>query len=95
MPADRETLTRWLRDLNLGEAQTWRLVSGLILFSFALTHFLNHALGHISIQSMEEVQAVRQGNVTPRKPSSRARVSARSIVECRHSSTCRTTSGAT
>ena len=46
---------------RLAEAQTWRLISGLILFAFALTHFLNHALGHISIEAMEEVQEVRRG----------------------------------
>ena len=60
MPAHRRTLSRWIRDLRLREEQTWRLVSGLVLLSFALTHFLNHALGHISIQTMEEVQAVRR-----------------------------------
>ena len=60
--ADRaRRLRRSVRDLRLAEAQTWRLISGLILFAFALTHFLNHALGHISIQTMEEVQAVRRG----------------------------------
>jgi adenylate cyclase len=32
--------------------QRLRLVSGLILFSFALTHFLNHAAGLISIETM-------------------------------------------
>ena len=35
--------------------QRLRLISGLILFLFALTHFLNHALGLISI-----VPAVRE-----------------------------------
>jgi len=44
----------------LGEAQTWRLISGLILLSFVLTHFLNHALGHISVETMEEVQLFRR-----------------------------------
>jgi adenylate cyclase len=33
--------------------QNARLVSGLILFAFALTHFLNHALGLISLGAME------------------------------------------
>ncbi len=41
--------------------QLWRLVSGLVLFSFALTHFLNHALGHISVETMEAAQAWRRG----------------------------------
>src|SRR5687767_5504834 len=41
-------------------AQRWRLVAGLVLFAFALTHFLNHALGHISVDAMETVQDVRR-----------------------------------
>jgi adenylate cyclase len=36
-----------------------RLASGLILFTFALTHFLNHALGLFSIDLMEQVRDVR------------------------------------
>ncbi len=36
-----------------------RLVSGLILFSFALTHLLNHAVGLISLDAMEQVRLVR------------------------------------
>jgi adenylate cyclase len=60
MAAKARALARWVRDLHLREAQTWRLASGLVLFTFALTHFLNHALGHVSIQTMEEVQAVRR-----------------------------------
>lgn len=36
--------------------QRLRLASGLILFAFALTHFLNHALGLISLEAMEVVQ---------------------------------------
>src|SRR5262247_292353 len=31
-----------------------RLVSGLILFSYLLTHYANHALGNISLRAMEE-----------------------------------------
>ena len=42
-------------------AQRWRLASGLVLFAFALTHFLNHALGHVSVELMEAVQAWRRG----------------------------------
>jgi adenylate cyclase len=36
-----------------------RLASGLILFAFALTHFLNHALGLFSIDLMETARDVR------------------------------------
>jgi adenylate cyclase len=40
-------------------AQRLRILSGLILFSFVLTHFLNHALGIWSIPAMDAVQAWR------------------------------------
>jgi adenylate cyclase len=40
-------------------AQRLRIGSGLVLFTFALTHFLNHALGLFSIDAMEAVQEWR------------------------------------
>src|SRR3954463_13380529 len=45
----------WLRN-----PQTWRLASGLVLFAFVLTHFLNHALGHVSLEVMQQGQAIRR-----------------------------------
>jgi adenylate cyclase len=39
--------------------QQIRLVSGLILFAFAATHFLNHSLGLFSIDAMMEAQSWR------------------------------------
>ncbi|MGQ0672516.1 MAG: adenylate/guanylate cyclase domain-containing protein [Hyphomicrobium sp.] len=39
--------------------QRLRLVSGLILFAFAATHFLNHALGLISVDAMLAAQQWR------------------------------------
>ena len=39
--------------------QRLRLASGLVLFAFALTHFLNHAVGIVSLGAMEAVQDVR------------------------------------
>lgn len=39
--------------------QRLRLVSGLILFTFAATHFLNHSLGLFSLDWMQEVQQWR------------------------------------
>ena len=39
--------------------QRLRIFSGLILFAFVLTHFLNHALGIWSIDAMDAVQAWR------------------------------------
>ncbi len=40
-------------------AQKLRLGSGLVLFAFALTHFLNHGLGLIDLESMHELQKWR------------------------------------
>lgn len=39
-----------------GTAQRLRLASGLVLFTFALTHFLNHSLGLFSIDAMHAFQ---------------------------------------
>src|SRR5215204_5506016 len=47
----------WL--LRLHSPQTWRLASGLVLFAFVLTHYLNHALGLVSLDAMEDAQAAR------------------------------------
>lgn len=46
---------------SLRAPQKWRLVSGLILFSFVLLHFINHALGHVSVDAMEAMQSWRRG----------------------------------
>ncbi|WMS41477.1 adenylate/guanylate cyclase domain-containing protein [Acuticoccus sp. MNP-M23] len=40
--------------------QRLRLASGLVLFAFVLTHYLNHALGLYSVEVMEAVGAVRR-----------------------------------
>jgi adenylate cyclase len=40
--------------------QRLRLVSGLVLLAFAATHVLNHALGLISLEAMQEMQAWRK-----------------------------------
>jgi ferredoxin len=39
--------------------QKLRLVSGLILLAFAATHFLNHALGLVSLEIMHDAQRLR------------------------------------
>ena len=41
------------------QLQRARLISGLVLFTFALTHFLNHAVGLIHIETMHEIQRYR------------------------------------
>ena len=40
--------------------QRLRLSSGLVLFTFAATHFLNHALGLVSLDAMQAMQAWRK-----------------------------------
>ncbi len=40
--------------------QRLRLISGLVLFTFAATHFLNHALGLVSLEAMQAMQAWRK-----------------------------------
>jgi adenylate cyclase len=46
----------YLRGDNL---QRLRLGSGLVLFAFAATHFLNHALGLLGLELMHQAQALR------------------------------------
>jgi len=40
--------------------QRLRLVSGLVIFAFVATHFLNHALGLVSLEAMQAMQAWRK-----------------------------------
>ena len=40
--------------------QRLRLASGLVLLTFAATHFLNHALGLVSLEAMQGMQAWRK-----------------------------------
>jgi adenylate cyclase len=39
--------------------QRLRLASGLVLFTFAGTHFVNHAMGLVSLEAMHQVQDMR------------------------------------
>ena len=45
----RERLTTFLRGISLRQV---RLVSGVILFAYLVSHFLNHALGNISLEAL-------------------------------------------
>jgi adenylate cyclase len=49
--AIRRTTREWF---SPGGIRRIRLYSGLVLFSFVITHLLNHALGLISLQAMED-----------------------------------------
>ena len=40
--------------------QRLRLITGLVLFTFVATHFLNHALGLVSLDAMEAMQGWRK-----------------------------------
>lgn len=45
----REQLTAFLRGIS---ARQVRLASGLVLFAYLLSHFLNHALGNVSMEAL-------------------------------------------
>src|SRR5271165_162959 len=59
----RRVAMRAPREMQLphwnGATQNLRLVSGLALFAFATTHFLNHAVGLVNLEAMHEVQRWR------------------------------------
>ena len=46
--------------LQGGRQQQARIASGLVLFAFASTHFLNHSLGLVSVDAMHAMQDVRK-----------------------------------
>src|SRR5215212_1765552 len=45
----REQLTTFIRGIGVRQV---RLVSGVILFAYLVSHFLNHALGNISMDAL-------------------------------------------
>ena len=45
----REQLTAFVRGISVRQV---RLVSGLVLFAYLLSHFLNHALGNVSMEAL-------------------------------------------
>ncbi|HEU0221123.1 MAG TPA: adenylate/guanylate cyclase domain-containing protein [Paracoccaceae bacterium] len=61
-----------------GGAGRARVLSGLVLFAFALTHFLNHGLGLFSTGLMEEAQAWR--TLVTRSPAGTAILAAALLV---------------
>ena len=57
----RYLMIRHMHVLARGDLlQRLRLISGLMLFTFAATHFLNHALGLVSLDAMQAMQAWRK-----------------------------------
>lgn len=61
MQTARPARTRLQRALEgLPSERNVRLASGMVLFFFALTHFLNHALGIFGVDVMQAVQDVRR-----------------------------------
>jgi adenylate cyclase len=46
-----EQLTKFIRGISLRQI---RLASGLVLFAYLISHFLNHALGNISMDALAE-----------------------------------------
>src|SRR5450755_4032132 len=45
----REQLTKFIRGIGVRQV---RLVCGLVLFAYLVSHFLNHALGNISMEAL-------------------------------------------
>ena len=45
----RTRLTEWLRGIGVRQV---RLACGLVLFAYLVSHFLNHALGNISVEAL-------------------------------------------
>ncbi|MFT7060552.1 MAG: adenylate cyclase, partial [Pseudorhodobacter sp.] len=52
-PSFRVAFGRWF---TLPQMRIW---SGLILFAFAITHFINHSFGLVSLELMQSGQDVR------------------------------------
>src|SRR5262245_19189601 len=50
-PASSEQIRTLARGIGLRQI---RLVSGMILFAYVLSHFLNHSLGNISLDAMAD-----------------------------------------
>jgi len=48
-PLSSEQITAYLRGISLRQI---RLASGLVLFAYLVSHFLNHALGNISMEAL-------------------------------------------
>ena len=45
----REQITAFVRGISLRQV---RLVSGIVLFTYLISHFLNHALGNVSMEAL-------------------------------------------
>src|SRR5215218_11185801 len=45
----REQITTFIRGISLRQV---RLASGIVLFAYLVSHFLNHALGNISMEAL-------------------------------------------
>jgi adenylate cyclase len=54
----RERPTRLMRGVGIRQI---RLVSGMILFAYVLSHFLNHALGNFSLEAMADGVTLHTG----------------------------------
>jgi adenylate cyclase len=50
-PLSREKITAFVRGISLRQV---RLVSGVVMFAYLVSHFLNHALGNISLEALAE-----------------------------------------
>src|SRR5690348_15524857 len=53
-------LQSWRRTLRPTSLRQIRLAAGLVVFSYVTLHFVNHALGNISVEAMEDGLAVQK-----------------------------------
>jgi adenylate cyclase len=45
----KENITTFVRSISVRQV---RLVSGVVMFAYLVSHFLNHALGNISLEAL-------------------------------------------
>ena len=70
----REQLAKSIRGIGLRQV---RLVSGMVLFGYLVSHFLNHALGNVSMDGAREAASTStrySGNFSPSRSCSTPRV---------------------
>ena len=50
-PISREQIKKFIRGIGLRQV---RLACGIVLFTYLISHFLNHALGNISVDTLAD-----------------------------------------
>ena len=58
IPVSREGIATFARGISLRQV---RLASGMVLFAYLVSHFLNHALGNVSMDALQAGVAIHAG----------------------------------